>query len=56
MNLCPESYIGDWNAHIKDKLENKLHQDVCAGQVDLKTAQREIATDWLAAYRKYVGE
>ena len=55
-NLWPESYTGDWNAHIKDKLENKLHQDVCAGQVDLKTAQHEIASDWIAAYRKYVGE
>jgi len=28
---------------------------VCAGALDLKTAQREIATDWIAAYRKYVG-
>jgi len=55
-NLWPESYTGNWNAHIKDKLENKLHQDVCAGQVDLKTAQHEIATDWIAAYKKYVGQ
>jgi len=55
-NLWPESYTGNWNAHIKDKLENKLHDDVCAGQVDLKTAQHEISTDWIAAYKKYVGE
>jgi hypothetical protein len=55
-NLWPESYTGNWNAHIKDKLENKLHQDVCAGQVDLKTAQHAIATDWIAAYKKYVGQ
>jgi hypothetical protein len=27
-----------------------------AGQVDLRTAQREISTDWIAAYKKYVGE
>jgi hypothetical protein len=55
-NLWPESYTGDWNAHVKDKLENKLHSLVCDNQVDLKTAQREIATDWIAAYKKYVGQ
>jgi hypothetical protein len=26
---------------------------VCAGEVDLATAQRDIATDWIAAYKKY---
>jgi hypothetical protein len=55
-NLWPESYTGDWNAHIKDKLENKLHDLVCAGSVDLKTAQHEIATDWITAYQKYIGQ
>lgn len=55
-NLFPQSYTGDWNAHIKDKLENKLHSLVCAGTVDLKTAQREISTDWIAAYQKYIGQ
>ena len=55
-HVTTESYTGNWNAHIKDKLENKLHDDVCAGQVDLKTAQRAIAGDWVAAYKKYVGQ
>jgi hypothetical protein len=41
---------------MKDMLENRLHDLVCAKQVDLKTAQREISTDWIAAYKKYVGE
>ena len=41
--------------HVKDRLENKLHSMVCKGEIDLKTAQREIATDWIAAYKKYVG-
>lgn len=54
-NLWPESYLtGPWNAHVKDRVENKLHRLVCSGQMDLKTAQHEIATDWIAAYRKYV--
>ena len=55
-NLFPQSYTGDWNAHIKDKLENKLHSLVCDGTVDLKTAQKEISTDWIAAYKKYLGQ
>jgi hypothetical protein len=37
-------------------LESKLHQLVCAGKLPLKQAQDEIATDWIAAYNKYVLE
>jgi len=55
-NLWPEPYTGDLNAHVKDKLENKLHSLVCNGDIDLKTAQQEIATDWVAAYIKYIGQ
>ena len=52
-NLWPEPYSTVWNAHVKDALENRLHDLVCQGKVDLGTAQREIATDWIAAYKKY---
>jgi hypothetical protein len=55
-NLWPEPYAGDWNAHVKDKIENKLHALVCDGQLDLQTAQQEITTDWIAAYIKYIGQ
>ena len=55
-NLWPELYHGQNNAHVKDKLENELHRLVCNGTIPLEQAQREIATDWLAAYRKYVGQ
>lgn len=55
-NLWPEPYGGDLNARVKDKLENKLHSLACNGDVDLKTAQQEIATDWVAAYIKYIGQ
>jgi hypothetical protein len=41
---------------VKDALERKLHKLVCAGQLDLKTAQREIASDWIEAYKKYMGK
>ncbi len=53
-NLWPESYTSQtWNARTKDALEEHLHQMVCAGQLDLSTAQHAIATDWVAAYKKY---
>ena len=55
-NLWPESYTGDWNAHIKDKLENKLHDLVCSGTLDLKSAQQQIATNWIGAYQQYLGQ
>jgi hypothetical protein len=56
-NLWPQPYSGTvWNAHVKDKLENKLHALVCAGTVTLEDAQHEIATNWIAAYRKYLGD
>jgi hypothetical protein len=53
-NLWPEPYEHTvWNAHVKDRLEDRLHEMVCHGDIDLATAQREISTDWIAAYRKY---
>jgi len=53
-NLWPEPYTSrTWNAYVKDALEERLHEMVCGGEVDLSTAQRDIATDWIAAYKKY---
>lgn len=46
----------DEGAVTKDALEEKLHWLVISGQLDLNEAQEAIATDWLAAYRKYCGE
>ena len=55
-NLWPQSYTTQpLNAYRKDRLENKLHALVCSGHLDLATAQKAIATDWIAAYKKYVG-
>jgi hypothetical protein len=54
-NLWPESYrTSPWNARVKDRLEDKLHQLVCGGQLDLKTGQQAIASNWIEAYQKYV--
>jgi hypothetical protein len=42
-NLWPQSTkTSPWNSYVKDALERKLHNLVCAGQLDLKTAQHEI--------------
>jgi anti-sigma factor RsiW len=53
-NLWPEPNESPvWNSHVKDALEERLHQMVCSGKLDLPTAQHAIATNWIAAYRKY---
>jgi hypothetical protein len=52
-NMWPQPYSARWNAKVKDQLEDHLHSLVCSGRIDLATAQREIATDWIAAYKKY---
>jgi Putative zinc-finger len=56
-NLWPEpaTTSSTWNAHVKDALEERLHQLVCAGKLDLATAQSAIARDWIAAYKTYLG-
>jgi hypothetical protein len=52
-NLWPQPYSSTWNARVKDQLEDHLHELVCQGQVQLTTAQKEIATDWISAYKRY---
>ncbi|TFE67465.1 HNH endonuclease [Methylacidiphilum caldifontis] len=56
-NLWPQSYwTSPWNAYLKDKLEYKLHKLVCENIIDLKEAQKAIATNWIEAYKKYMGK
>jgi hypothetical protein len=53
-NLWPQPYEGKATiangAHLKDKLENALHEDVCSGRRTLADAQHAMASDWYAAY------
>jgi hypothetical protein len=51
-NLWPEPGA---SPNPKDELEDRLNSMVCAGEIPLATAQREIARDWVAAYRRLVG-
>jgi hypothetical protein len=53
-NLWPQPYMSTvWNARVKDELEDRLRELVCGGRLDLAEAQRDISTDWIAAYKKY---
>jgi hypothetical protein len=53
-NLWPEPRDSKWGAEKKDQLESVLHRLVCRGEVQLATAQYEMATDWITAWKKYV--
>ena len=47
-NIWPEprrSLAGEWDDTRKDQLERTLARLVCSGQLDVPTAQREIAED-----------
>jgi hypothetical protein len=53
-NLWPQPKTSlRWNAEVKDALEEHLHRLVCSGKLDLSSAQRDIASDWVAAYKRY---
>jgi hypothetical protein len=53
-NFWPQPYsITVWNARVKDALEDHLHDLVCAGKLSLTSAQRDISSDWISAYKKY---
>jgi hypothetical protein len=54
-NLYPEPGSGDASYHVKDTLENKLHDLVCAGTIQLRAAQRQIATNWRTLYESVFG-
>jgi hypothetical protein len=56
-NLWPEPFetsIQDGGAHAKDKVENYLHAEVCAGSLTLEQAQREVTEDWYRVYQASV--
>lgn len=51
-NLWPEPGA---TPNPKDELENRLREMVCDGELSLAAAQHEIATDWVAVYRRVMG-
>jgi hypothetical protein len=58
-NLWPQprrTIESTWNAEAKDRLERRMCDMVCDGEIDIATAQQAFATDWIAAYQKYYDE
>jgi hypothetical protein len=49
-NLWPEAATPKPGFHEKDQVENYLHSQVCSGNITLRKAQIEIATNWLNVY------
>jgi Protein of unknown function (DUF3761) len=54
-NLFPEPGSGPDNYHVKDTLENRAHDTVCAGRLSLRAAQAAMAADWEGLYRQLFG-
>jgi hypothetical protein len=54
-NLFPEPGSGPADYHVKDRLETRAHDTVCAGRLSLRTAQLSMAVDWEAFYRRLFG-
>ena len=53
-HLWPQPRKSGWTAAKKDRLEAVLHKMVCAREITLLEAQHAMATDWIAAWKKYV--
>lgn len=51
-NLWPEAAEPRPGFHEKDKVENYLHAQVCAGAISLAAAQEQIASNWLDVYNR----
>ena len=54
-NLFPEPGARPAGYHVKDRLENRLHDLVCGGAIGLAVARRGIAADWVSLYRRVFG-
>jgi len=57
-NLFPEEarFTGHQPGfHVKDKLENAVHNALCAGKISLRSAQQQIANNWEMLYKNMLG-
>jgi hypothetical protein len=55
-NIWPQLLLAKWSARRKDYLEEVLHDKVCKGELGLKEAQDLFRTNWIEAYKKYIGD
>jgi len=51
-NLWPQPRNAFPSAREKDEVEDYLNREVCSGAMPLAEAQREIARDWYAVYKR----
>ena len=42
-----------WNAETKDRLEWRMRELICAGELDVREAQRMMEDDWVDAYGRF---
>lgn len=56
-NLWPEPHhiVGGWGSYAKDRLEVRIHDMLCGGEMSLLQAQQAFSGNWIAAYRRYIG-
>jgi hypothetical protein len=54
--LEPRDAPDGWGADRKDEVEGALNHLVCDGRLPLAEAQRQIAVNWIIAYRRFVLE
>jgi hypothetical protein len=55
-NLWPQPYLPKPGAKAKDRLENAVAKDVCAGRLTLKEGQAIFLGDFWKEYQKRYGE
>ena len=55
-NLWLQPWDGEWNAHVKDRLERRLQVMVCERRLTLRAAQAAVERNWKRAFRRYVVE
>ena len=49
----PQPYQGTENAHMKDKLEDWFHTQMCSNKMTMAQVQQEIRTNWITAYNNH---
>lgn len=54
LNLWPQPRNNEWGAEKKDQLEKVLYKKVCAKKITLADAQHVMATNWIAAWKRYM--
>jgi len=54
-NLWPQPYALDWNAGVKNKLEDYVHREVCEGRMSLTDGQGVFRKNWVEVFHLYCG-